>query len=62
MKITKLVQMIFKIWIYSVCWLSPKWYNVDCSQLMSRFYHCQLQLVYPTVQSDLSKWALATIL
>ena len=23
------------IWIFLVCWLSPAWYNVDCSQLMS---------------------------
>ena len=22
------------IWIFWVCWLSPVWYNVDCSQLM----------------------------
>ena len=34
------------IWIFCVGWLSPKWYNVDCSQLMSRSDHYQLQLVY----------------
>ena len=38
------------IWIFGVCWLSPTWYNVDRSQLMSQFHRCQLQLVYPTVE------------
>ena len=37
------------IWIFRVCWLSPAWYNVDCFQLMSRFEHYQLQLVYLTI-------------
>ena len=23
------------IWIFWVCWLSPVWCNIDCSQLMS---------------------------
>ena len=36
------------IWIFWVCWLSPKWCNVDCSQLMSWFDRYQLQLVYLT--------------
>ena len=36
------------IWIFWVCWLSPAWYNVDCSQLMSQF-DCQ-QLLYLTVK------------
>ena len=30
--------------------LSHMWYNVHCSQLMSRFDRYQLQLVYPTVE------------
>ena len=38
------------IWIFCVCQLSPTWYNVGCSQLTSRFDHCQLQLVCPTVE------------
>ena len=38
----------YLIWIFWVCWLSPKWCNVDCSQLMSWFDRYQLQLVYPT--------------
>ena len=32
------------------CHLSPMWYNVDCSQLVSRFDHSQLQLVYLIVE------------
>ena len=36
------------IWRFSVCWLSPTWCSIDCSQLMSPFDHYQLQLVYPT--------------
>ena len=36
--------------IFWVRRLSPSWYNVDCSQLMSRFDCYQLQLVYPTVE------------
>ena len=31
------------IWIFRVCQLSPMWYNIDCSQLMSRFHCYQLQ-------------------
>ena len=38
------------IWIFLVCWLSPAWYNVDCSQLTSWLDHYQLQLVYPTME------------
>ena len=38
------------LWIFWVCWLSPMWYNVVCSQLMSQFDGYQLQLVYPTVE------------
>ena len=38
----------YLIWIFWLCWLSPKWRNVDCSQLMSWFDCYQLQLVYPT--------------
>ena len=30
------------MWIFWVCWLSPLWYNVDCSQLMSWFDCYQL--------------------
>ena len=30
--------------------LALVWYNIDCSQLMSWFDHCQLQLVYRTVE------------
>ena len=37
------------IWIFCVCRLSPTWYNIDFSQLMSRFDRCQLQLVYQTM-------------
>ena len=33
------------MWIFWVCWLSPTWYNVDCSQLMSWFGHSG-QLIY----------------
>ena len=33
-----------------VCWLSPTWHNIDCSQLMCQFDCCQLQLVYLTVE------------
>ena len=38
------------IWIFWVCQLSPAWYNIDCSQLMSLFDRYQLQLVCPTVE------------
>ena len=38
------------IWIFWVCQLSPAWYNVDCSQLMSQFDRYQLQLVYLTME------------
>ena len=38
-----------KTWFW-VCWLCPMWYNVDYSQLMSRFVCYQLPLVYPTVE------------
>ena len=38
------------IWIFWVCRLSLAWYNVDHSQLMSRFDRYQLQLVYPTME------------
>ena len=48
--ITKLVLMIIKAWIFWVCWLSPTWYNGDCSQLMSQFDCYQLQLFYLTVE------------
>ena len=44
------------IWIFWVCCLSPVWYNIHCSLLMSQFDH-QLQLVYSTwsiVQQDTS--------
>lgn len=34
------------IWIFSGCWLSPAWYNTDCSQ----FDHYQLQLVHLNVE------------
>ena len=34
------------IWIFWVCQISPTWYNIDCSQLMSRFDPYQLQLVF----------------
>ena len=42
----------YLIWTFWVCWLSPKWRNVDCSQLMSWFDCYQLQLVYPTREPD----------
>ena len=38
------------IWILWVFWLSPTWYNIDCSQLISQFDHYQLQLVYQRVE------------
>ena len=38
------------IWIFWVCRLSTSWYNIDCSQLMSRFDCYQLQLVYLTME------------
>ena len=37
-------------WIFWVCRLSPMWYNIDCSQLMSWFDCCQLQFVSLTVE------------
>ena len=39
------------IWIFWVCQLSPMWYNIDWSQLMSWFDHYQLQLIYPTMEN-----------
>ena len=47
------------IWIFWVCRLSPVWYNIDCSQLMSQFDRCQLQLVYLTMEHSSSKKPLA---
>ena len=41
------------IWIFWICQLSPAWYNVDCSELMSQFVSCQLQLVCLTVEHHL---------
>ena len=38
------------IWIFRIFGISTMWCNVDCSQLMSQFDHCQLQLVYPTTE------------
>ena len=38
------------IWIFWVCRLSPTWYKVDCSQIMTRFALYQLQLVYPAME------------
>ena len=38
------------VWIFGVCWLSPPWYNTDCSQLMSQFDRYQLQRVYLPVE------------
>ena len=38
------------IWIFWVCQLSPTWYDIDCSQLMSWCDRYQLQLVYPTIE------------
>ena len=37
--ITKLVQMIFNAWFgyFEYVKISPMWYNIDCSQLMSWF-------------------------
>ena len=32
------------IWIFCVCWLSPTWCNVDCSQVMSQTDHWSTQL------------------
>ena len=37
--------------IFWVCWLSPTWYKVDYSQLMSQFDCYQLQLVYLTLEN-----------
>ena len=37
-------------WIFWVCQLSPTWYNVSCSQLMSQIDSYQLQLVCPTME------------
>ena len=42
--------MIWKFW---VCPLSPAWYNIDCSQLMTWFDHYQLLLVYLTMEYHL---------
>ena len=38
------------IWIFWVCQLSPVWYKVDYTQLMSPFVSYQLQLVYLTME------------
>ena len=38
------------IWLFWACCLSPMWYNIDCSQLMSWFDCYKLQLVYLTVE------------
>ena len=38
------------IWIFWVCWLSPTWYTVDCSQVLSQFSCYHVQLVYPTME------------
>ena len=49
------------IWILWVCWLSPAWYNVDCSQLMSWFDLYRLQLVthpWSIVQQEISSMKL----
>ena len=47
MNIIKLVQMIKHfIWILWVHWLSPAWFEIDCSQSMSRFDPYQPQLVW----------------
>ena len=43
-------QMTLLVWLSCICQLSPMWYNIDCSQLLSWFDHYQLQLVYPTVE------------
>ena len=39
-----LITLLIKI--FWVCQLSPEWYNVDCSQLMSWFDGYWLQLLY----------------
>ena len=36
--------LLMFFWIFWECWLSPTWYNIDCSQSMSGFYPCQLLL------------------
>ena len=41
------------IWILWVCWLSSAWFNIDCSQLMCQFDHCQLQPVHLTLEYHL---------
>ena len=46
------------IWIFWVCLLSPLWYNIDHSQLMSQFDSYQLQLVYPTMEWEISSMKL----
>ena len=38
------------IWMFWVCQLFPTWYNIDYSQLMSRFDRYQLQLVHPNME------------
>lgn len=38
------------IWIFCVCQLSPMWYNIDCSQLMSQFDHYHFRLVSATME------------
>ena len=35
--------------------MSPAWLKVDCSQLVSRCDHYQLQLAYPTVERPQAK-------
>ena len=43
------------IWVFWKCQMSPAWLKVDCSQLVSRCDHYQLQLAYPTVERPQAK-------
>ena len=47
------------IWIFWVCWASPAWYNVDCSQFMSQLDHCQFQLVHLTM--SIVQWEISSM-
>ena len=43
------------IWIFWVCRLSPTWYTVDCSQVLTQLYCYHVQQVYPTMEHHPTK-------
>ena len=55
--ITKLGQMIFNAWLGYFEYVSylPRGITIYCSHLMSQFDHYQLQLVYPSIGSNIQQ-------